>query len=283
MDAGLVMIPDFLVIGAMKAATTSLHEYLRGHPEVFMPPQKEVDYFSVDAHWERGPDWYRQLFATAPPGSVTGEASPSYSKHPEYPRAAERIARSAPEVKLIYCVREPIARTLSHYRHEVVRGREHRPFAEAIEQDHRYLDASRYGLQLEQYVDRLVPDRIFVVESEHLRGGRTAVMSRLFEFLGVDPAWRGYVDAPELYGTADRLAAPGVLRLLGESRSLAPIRHHLSPRTKRRLRTIGAALVPARTTAAAEPDIEPAVRAWVQDALAEDRHRFAALRRACRS
>lgn len=277
------MIPDFLVIGAMKAATTSLHDYLRTHPDVYMPAQKEIDFFSQDDLWARGGDWYRHLFAAAPPGAVVGEASPSYTRYPEHPRAAERIAAFAPAVKLVYCVRDPVERLVSHHQHEVARGREHRPLDEAVAADPRYLDTSRYGLQLAQHLEHVEPDQVLVVDSEHLRADRVAVMSRLFEFLGVDPAWRGYESAPELYGTADRLTATGLVAFLGENRLLRPVRRRLSPRVKRQIRSFASTLVPGRQRRQVVPDdqLEPTLRAALEEALEDDQRLFRELRARC--
>ncbi|MDQ4058746.1 MAG: sulfotransferase, partial [Actinomycetota bacterium] len=75
-------VPNFLIIGAMKAGTTSLYHYLRSHPEVFMPAVKELDFFVEDINWRRGLSWYRRQFASAPPEArAVGEASTNYSKY----------------------------------------------------------------------------------------------------------------------------------------------------------------------------------------------------------
>ena len=77
-------LPTFLVIGAMKAGTTSLYHYLRDHPQVFMPETKEVNFFNPRRNWHRGMTWYEEQFSAAPPGTVAvGEASTSYTKYPE--------------------------------------------------------------------------------------------------------------------------------------------------------------------------------------------------------
>jgi len=183
------VLPNFLVIGAMKAGTTSLHRYLRAHPQVFMPEDKELDFFVAERHWGRGRGWYETQFAEAAGAVAVGEASPTYSMHPEFSGVPDRVAELLPEVRLVYCVRDPIERMRSHYLHELEKGRERAPIDRALAADPRYLDTSRYGMQLEQYLARFPAERILVITAEQLRRDRTATVGRVLAFLGVDPDW----------------------------------------------------------------------------------------------
>lgn len=275
------MRPDFLVIGAMKAGTTSLHQYLRTHPGAFLPGRKEIDFFSIDTNWARGPAWYERHFASAPSGARLGEASPSYAKHPEHPRAAERIASFAPDVRLVYSVRDPVQRLLSHYEHEVARGREARPLSDALEADPRYLDTSRYGLQLDRYLEHLPADHILVVDAEELRDAREAVMSRMFRFLDLDPAWDGYADDPELYTSRERQAASRPVRFLGESRLLGPLRRRLPPDVKLRVRRAASALSSPSSGVPDRAQVDDGLRVELARALGPDQRRFRELRARC--
>ena len=102
--------PDFVVIGAMKSATTTLHEQLARQPGVFMTRPKEPSFFSDDTVYARGWGWYGAHFRAARDGDLRGESSTHYSKLPTYPRTVERMARDLPHVKLIYLMRQPIDR-----------------------------------------------------------------------------------------------------------------------------------------------------------------------------
>jgi hypothetical protein len=93
--------PDFLIIGAPKAGTTTLWHIFNSHPDIFMSPIKETMYFSHAEQWGKGMDWYNSLFADASPQQVAGEASPHYSVVKCFPEAPQRIANSLPDVKLI--------------------------------------------------------------------------------------------------------------------------------------------------------------------------------------
>jgi Sulfotransferase domain len=179
------MRPDFLVIGAMKAGTTSLYHYLGGHPEVCASPTKEIRFFSHHENWSRGTQWYEGHFSGDGRTRVAGEASTEYSMYPWYPDVPKRVASLYPDMRLIYIIREPIARMRSHYAHQRVRGREQRPIEKALLDDPLYTTVSSYALQLEQYLAYFPPERILVVDAGDLRTARRVTLERVFGFLGV--------------------------------------------------------------------------------------------------
>ena len=198
-------LPNFLVIGAMKAGTTSLYHYLRGHPRIFMPPVKELDYFAREPGSGHGIDWYRRQFAPAPAGSIAiGEASTLYTKHPRFPGVPERIAAQIPDARLIYLVRDPIERIRSHYQHQVALGAERAPLAEAVFRDPIYLDTSRYAMQIDRYLEVFSPEQLLVVISERLRGDREVAVREIFAFLGLDSSPLPTNLDREFYRSAER-------------------------------------------------------------------------------
>jgi hypothetical protein len=259
------MLPNFLVIGAMKAGTTSLHRYLREHPQVFMPAEKELDFFVAEKRWRRGRSWYEAQFAAADGAIAIGEASPTYTMFPLFAGVAGRVAELLPHARLVYLVRHPIERMRSHYLHEVEKGRERTPIGRALVTDPRYLDTSRYAMQVEQYLAGFSPQRLLVITTEQLRDERAATVRRVQAFLGVDPEWSDsrLLDR-EFHRTSDkRVRRPLVeaaLRVPG-TRALAG----LAPRPMRRLasRGIGA----GRTTAIPEA-VEARLRAELRDDVA---------------
>jgi hypothetical protein len=184
------MLPTFLVIGAMKAGTTSLYYYLDEHPEIGMSVRKETDFF-LDAHgnWDRGRDWYASLVPEAP---MRGECSPNYTKQHLFEGVPERIASVCPDVKLIYLVRDPIERTVSHYVGSRMAGREDRPFPEAVAnaEASNYVLTSCYHRQLEPYRALFREDRILVVQTEALKSEPAATLQTIYRFLGVDDTFR---------------------------------------------------------------------------------------------
>jgi len=158
-------LPDFVIIGAMKSATSTLYHWLAVQPEVFMASPKETNFFARD--WGRGVDWYREFFAAAEPGQLLGEASVMYTSPEHADAAAERMKDVVPDVRLIYVIRDPVERIRSHYRHEVQRHRETRPLLEAIgEPGNDYLGNSMYFERLAPYAQRFDAEHLLVIRFE---------------------------------------------------------------------------------------------------------------------
>lgn len=199
-------LPNFIVVGAMKAGTTSLYHYLRAHPQVFMSPIKELDFFVEEANWRRGLEWYQKQFEGAGPDAVAiGEASTAYSKHPLVTGVPERLARVLPAARLIYVVRDPIERIRSHYDHRVAIGAESAPLEQAILTNPVYLLCSKYASQVEQYLDFFPSDRLLLIRSEDLRDRRTATMKRVHAYLGVEENYVSEALGHEYYKTSERV------------------------------------------------------------------------------
>lgn len=179
------MRPNLIVIGAAKAGTTSLHYYLGLHPDISMSGTKELRFFSHDRVWSRGLEWYEAQFTGR--ALIHGEASPSYAMYPHYPDAAARIRAAVPEAKLIYLVRDPIARIVSHWVYATSYGGETRPFAECLrDPDNRYLAASQYYRQIERYTSWCAAGQLLVVSHHDLAHDLRPTLQQIFRFLGVD-------------------------------------------------------------------------------------------------
>jgi hypothetical protein len=169
----------------MKGGTTSLYRQLCTHPDVFMPAVKEPDFFSLDATWNKGIDWYADLFSNAGQALAVGEASTSYSKRHEFPRAPERIAAVLPSARLIYVVRHPLHRAVSMYRHNVLMGREQAPIDEALRHQPMYLDASKYARQVNEYLKHFSKSQLLVITSEDLKSHPKRTLGAVTRHLGL--------------------------------------------------------------------------------------------------
>lgn len=178
-------LPNLVVIGGLKCGTTSLHHYLGAHPEVSMSRPKELNFFVAELNWELGVDWYASHFDPAAPVRV--ETSPHYTNMPRFAGVPERIAATlGADVKLVYMVRDPIDRLLSHYVHNVSGGYEDRGLTEALaDRSSAYVMRSLYAGQLEPYLSAFDPEQILIVAQDRLRDDRQATLRRLFEFAGV--------------------------------------------------------------------------------------------------
>ena len=204
--ARLRALPDFLVLGAMKAGTSSLFHHLTRHPQVRGPLRKEVHYFGHGHRAGRSLGWYRAHFPLRRgSGWLTGEATPDYLYDAQAPA---RIRAALPDVRLIAILREPAGRAVSHYFHEVRMGRETLPIEEAFAMEGARLahaatlgEAGRetlhhagyrhrglYAEQIERYLALFPRERLLVLGSAELRRDPEAAMAQVFAHLGLPPA-----------------------------------------------------------------------------------------------
>lgn len=192
-------LPEVIVIGAMKCATSAVHAYLDAHPDIAMSPVKELNFFNgpevaphddpdrwwLTGQWHRGLDWYAAQFPAGVP--LHGEASPAYTQ-PDAPEVPGRMARVLPAVRLVYLVRDPFDRALSQWRHHRRDGAEPRPAAEALlDPDSQYVARSRYLERLAGFLDRFDRDQLHVVVQERLLRGPAAEVPALHRHAGADP------------------------------------------------------------------------------------------------
>lgn len=217
-----MMLPNLIVIGAMKSGTTSLHEYLNLHPQICMSSIKEPAFFVEEHTWHKGLDWYRSIFPH--PAPVMGESSTSYTKYPTFKGVPERMCSVLPGVKLIYLVRDPVERIVSQYVHMTAHHGEKRSLEEAVrEKGNDYIQYSSYGLQLSKFLDYYPADGISVVSFEDLRKDKRKTMRRLFEFLGVDTSFENG-NYEHVYNRSAAKRRPNHLkRLLGNVRGFSRV------------------------------------------------------------
>ncbi len=179
--------PDVVIIGAMKSATTTLHYLLEKHVDVCLSHPKEMDFFSRDDLWERGVRWYNDQF----PGYVEGQrrldSSPNYTKRHTWPASAERLASVRPDARLIFLVREPIARIKSHWVHSVSAGRDHRDLEQIAEDlQHHIVQTTRYHWQLEPFFDHFSTEQFLVLRFDDIVSRPAAALERVFTHCGLD-------------------------------------------------------------------------------------------------
>lgn len=201
-------MPDFLIIGGMKAATTTLFRWLETHPQVVMPSIKEPNFFTAEDRWRRGTEWYTSLFS-ANPLMRTGEATVRYTDPDLAPTAASRIKRVAPHARLVFIHRDPVARAQSHYRHEVRHGRERKLFADALKPNSPYVQYSCAYRALLPYF-KLLENNLLIVEFSDLTGPSTVAWERVLAHLSLSPydrptSWNNETRSMPQYGNVMRL------------------------------------------------------------------------------
>lgn len=189
--------PDFFIVGAAKAGTTSLFQYLTQHPSIFIPTIKEPHYFSE--YYDSGApvfhsiDDYLRLFDDCPDGALAGDASTSYLYSVD---AARGIRKLQPEARIVAVLRNPVDRAYSLYwfnRRDLV---EDLGFEEALEaeperiRDNRhfrfhYVTSGKYSAQIQKYFDAFGRDAVRVYLFEDLKADAPALCRDIFRFLGV--------------------------------------------------------------------------------------------------
>lgn len=211
-------LPDFFIVGAAKAGTTSVHEVLTRHPDVFLPQQKEPEFFCRDDLYGEGVDAYLQRhFTGSDQAKRVGEASTMYSMAPVFPDTATRIAAHCPDAQLIYMMRHPVKRAFSFYQ-QILKNYQngtgdltvHRSLedfvyperhAKAAPRDKFFapfdahlpdvpdlmLVGSDYVTQIQAYLAHFPRDRMLFLKFEDYARDPSAVLRQITDFLGLDP------------------------------------------------------------------------------------------------
>lgn len=192
-------LPKFIICGAMKSGTTSLHSYLSQHPEIFMPEGRaqETHYFDDPKNYAKGLDWYKDCFKEGKEKQLIGQTSPLYMYLDYVP---ERIYRLLPEIKLLFILRNPVDRAYSHYWHEWKKNREFKTFERALNlegkrlesgnfsdlRNYSYFSRGYYFEQISKYLQFFDKGQIKVVIFEELKSDLQKNISECYRFLNVD-------------------------------------------------------------------------------------------------
>lgn len=225
--------PDFIIIGAMKCATSSLHDQLAQQPGIFMSELKEPNFFSDDDCYAKGWDWYSSHFQEAPPQMLCGESSTHYTKLPTYPQTVERLGRDLRDVKLIYVMRHPIDRLVSQYVHEWTQRIISVDIDRALEQHPELIEYSRYAFQLQPFLDAFGREQILPVFFERLANHPQAELERICDFIGYSgqPHWNENLQAQNV--SSQRMRQNRWRDLFVEAPGLREIRRWLVPKSFR--------------------------------------------------
>ena len=195
------MLVDFLLVGAQKSGTTTLHSYLNDHPQIEMAKKKEVHFFDNEQFflnqaidYEYYHSWFEQEQNI---NNLRGEATPAYL----YCRdAATRIWRYNPTMKIIIILRNPIERAFSHWNMEYNRGAESLSFIDALTQEEKrcrealplqhytysYIDRGFYSSQIREYWRLFGREQVLVLNYDQLKNNPISVLNDLYDFLDIN-------------------------------------------------------------------------------------------------
>ena len=205
--------PGFIIIGGQKCGTSSLYNYLAQHPQLIASFKKEIHYFDnglepCQQNYAKGERWYRAFFPIITNrNAIAFEASPMYCFNPE---TAQRIYQFNPDIKIIFCIRNPKARAISHYYHEVKNKREKLPLLEAMEtedvrlqnalqkrdyhdpcfKNFSYKSRGLYAEQLKRFLKYFPENQIHIVCAEELFAEPQQALEAIYRFVGVDDTFR---------------------------------------------------------------------------------------------
>jgi hypothetical protein len=256
-------LPDFVIIGAMKSATSTLHDQLAEQPGIFMSTPKEPCYFSDEDQYTKGLDWYSSLFASADGQSLRGESSTHYTKLPDHPKTVERMLKTLPAIKLVYIMRQPIERLISHYMHEWTMSVYHCDIETAIERYPELIDYGRYSMQLEPYFEAYGRDAVCPVFFDRLVAYPQEELERICRFIGYagSPQWKQALPPSNI--SSQRVRRFPMYELLYESGIATWLRRTLVPQGIRDM-------LKARLTMKNKPDLSPASRTRLEQVFDSD-------------
>jgi len=199
-----IRIPDFIICGAMKCGTSTVHRILDCHPEIYIP-DSEINFFDMDDHFEHSDfsihangrwffpvisdkpetywEWYSNFFSNAPISSLLGEDSTCYIASPNAPL---RISLQEKPIKAIVCLRHPTKRAYSQYWHMLRTGRSMFSFEDTIRfTPHYVLSRSMYLQQIRTFLRHIPRDRVFFFILEEYLANKKEVAQRLVDFIGL--------------------------------------------------------------------------------------------------
>lgn len=222
--------PDFIIIGAMKCATSTLHDQLAQSSSFFMTTLKEPNFFSDDEVYKNGQQWYSSLFDEAKEGQLKGESSTHYTKLPEYPETINRIYAFCPDIKLIYIMRHPVDRMISNYIHQWTQRVISCDINKAVFKYPDLINNSRYNMQVEPYIEKFGYKNILPLFVERIKADPLKELTTVYNYLNVlsEPKWekelKSNVSAERLRACAwrDAIVNNNIARII--RRTLVPQR-----------------------------------------------------------
>lgn len=261
---------QFIVIGAMKAATSTVCAYLEDHPDIYMVPECEPNYFNRDENYARGEAWYHGHLAQHAHEALCGEGTNDYASRDVFPYSATRMAAYNPDMKIIYIVRHPIDRIVSAWIQNRVDQRDMVPptLDRAVqEMPERFVGQSLYWHNITPYRELFGDQQIFVGFMDDLQQDAEAFFASLTAFLDVAPQpniQRGHLNKTvgkrvptQTYTVLNNLPVTDALKQIVPRKVRRLVRRHLLSRT-----------------VAERPDFSPQVRADLVAQLRPDTAAF---------
>ncbi|MCW5756600.1 MAG: sulfotransferase domain-containing protein [Phycisphaeraceae bacterium] len=240
------MRPTFLIIGAQKSGTTTLYRDLLTQPGVFFPLEKEPTCLAHDRVLSpEGLAEYEAMYAKAKPTDARGDASTGYTRIPRFNGAPQRAMKVlGPDIQLLYIIREPISRIISHHHHVITNEPAPKTVDEFLDAEWHTLTFSRYAYQARAWLDVYPRERLHILIFEEYVRKRREEIERLGPLLKFDPR-PDRIDPESRFNTAeDRSADRGLAMRIRKSWAYQRVRPLLTAAARDRLRRTFSAKAP---------------------------------------
>lgn len=226
----IIRLPSFVIIGAMKSATSTLYEQLARQSGIFLSDLKEPNFFSNDEQYSRGIEWYSALFSEAKSSDIAGEASTHYTKLPTYPETVARMRNWLERPRLIYVMRHPVDRLVSQYIHQWTEGEIRCGLQSALTKHPELIAYSRYARQLEPFINSFGNAAILPVFFDRLIAAPQRELERVARFIGYNGKVEWHETLSRRNVSAERLRKFALFDLLVEHPLAAKLRRGLIPK-----------------------------------------------------
>jgi len=262
--------PDFIIIGAMKCGTSTLAAQLGQQNGIFLTTPKEPNFFSDDDVFARGLPWYAALFDGAATGEIKGEASTHYTKLPTHPDTVARMTAVLPHLRLVYMVRDPVQRAVSHFIHEWTERRMSGDLDSAVQTYPELVEYGLYTKQITPFIEAYGIDAICLTSLERLKANPQDELVRIAHHVGLkrQAVWQDDLGAQNVSG--ERVRKLPLHSLLIDNPVARGLRRTLVPQS---LRT---RLAKSRQMHD-RPTLSPAASAELRARFAPDQARLAEL------
>jgi hypothetical protein len=190
---------DFICVGTQKAGTTTLHDILKNHPNIYLPERKEAHFFDVDERFNKGLAWWMQTFFKGDKANKkTGVFTPEYLYFKDVPARIKKVLGN--DLKIIIILRQPAKRAYSHYLMSKRRGFETENFEFALQKESTrlrentyhninhfsYIDRGLYYNQIKRYVDMFGKEnvKVFLFAKDIIKNN-LKTLKTIQEYIGV--------------------------------------------------------------------------------------------------
>jgi hypothetical protein len=261
------MLPTFLIIGAQKSGTTTLYRDLLTQPGVFFPYHKEPTALAHDTIFTpEGRAEYEALFAGAKASDARGDASTGYTKIPRFTKVPERASKVlGTDIQLIYIIREPISRIVSHHHHTITNQPGPPTVDEFIDADHTAIPFSRYAFQAKAWLEHYPIERLHVLIFEEYVKARQEVVGRLAPILGFEAHLDRIDPESKFNAAADRSSDKGLAMRIRSTWPYQKLRPLLPVHTRDTLRRLLAPKAPPPPPPPSEACVERLLRELEDD------------------